>query len=212
MSLRVLIVDDHQIVRDGLKNLLKSESDIEVVGEADNGRMALELTQKLVPDAVIMDISMAQLNGVDATRQIVEMLPHVKVVALSMHDDKRFVGRMLEAGARGYLLKDCAFSELIQALHTVMGGHIYLSPTISGVVVKDYVSHITSEGSHKLTSREKEILQLIAEGKSAKEIAAVLNVSVKTVETHRLHLMDKLNLHSVAEITKYALREGITSL
>ena len=215
MSTRILIADDHKIIRDGLQSLLEKHSGIEVVGEAETGRMAVKLAKDLIPDVVVMDIGMPDLNGIDATRQIVTDHPGVKVIALSMHSDKRFVSGILKAGASGYLLKDCAFEELAQAIKTIVLGRVYLSPAITGVIVDDYV-HISveKEQSHpeKLSTREREVLQLIAEGKSTKEIAFDLSLSVKTIETHRQHIMGKLNLHSIAELTKFAIREGLTFL
>jgi DNA-binding NarL/FixJ family response regulator len=215
MNIRIIIADDHKIVRDGLRSLLQREAEMQVIGEAENGRMAVALASKLSPDIIVMDIGMPDLNGIEATRHIVADLPGVKVIALSMHSDKRFVSGVLKAGASGYLLKDCAFEELTQAIETVLSGRIYLSPTITGVIVEDYV-HITSGNEKslrsKLSPREREVLQLIAEGKSTKNIASILNVSVKTVETHRQRIMEKLDIYSIAELTKFAIREGITSL
>lgn len=215
MTIRVLLADDHKIVRDGLRTLLEKHADIVVLGEAEDGREALQLTKKLSPDVVVMDIAMPDLNGIEATRQILSEYPGIRVVALSMHSDKRFVSEMLKAGASAYLLKDCAFEELITAIRTVIKGKIYLSPGIAGVVIEDYVStDRKSESSvfSLLSDREREVLQLMAEGKSTKEVAAQLNVSIKTVETHRTNIMTKLDIHSIAELTKYAIREGLTSL
>lgn len=215
MTIRTLIADDHMIFREGLRTLLKNHPDIEVVGEADNGRTAVGLARELHPDVVIMDVAMPDLNGIEATRQINESKLGIRVLALSMHSDRRFVIRMLQAGVSGYLLKDCAFEELALAIQTVMDGKIYLSPGVTGVVVEDYKHQLASADVAEapvLTPREREVLQLLAEGRSTKETAGLLGVSVKTVETHRKQIMDKLDLHSVAELTKYALREGITSL
>jgi DNA-binding NarL/FixJ family response regulator len=195
--------------------LLEKETDLEIVAEAENGRRALQLTRKLKPDVVIMDISMPDLNGIDATRQIVDELSNVRVVALSMHGERQFVEGMLSAGVSGYLLKDCAFDELVQAVRTVLRGKIYLSPDIAGVVVDDLVTRwrdTDAASAPALSLREREVLQLIAEGRATKEIAAQLNISVKTVETHRKNIMEKLELHTVAELTKYAVRAGLTSL
>jgi two-component system response regulator NreC len=215
MSTRIIIADDHKIVRDGLRSLLEGQPEMEVIGEADTGRMAVNLTAKLSPDAVVMDIGMPDLNGIEATRQITAENPNVKVIALSMHSDKRFVAGMLKAGAEGYLLKDCAFDELIQAIQSVTLGHIYLSPKITGVVVDDYrraISGTYTSPVSLLAPREREVLQLLAEGKSTKEIAAHLFVSVKTIETHRHRIMDKLNIHTIPDLVKFAIREGLTSL
>ena len=212
MSIRILIADDHKIMRDGLRLLLEKEKGFEVIAEAKNGREAIRLAEQLRPDILIMDISMEDLNGMDATRQIVGKNQGTRIVALSMHADKRFVAGMFEAGAMGYLLKECAFDELLQAIRQVMSGRTYLCSMISGVVIRDYIQRMRKSESSPLSPREKEILQLLAEGSTTKRIADQLKVSVKTVETHRQHIMDKLNIFSIAELTKYALKEGITSL
>jgi len=215
MSIKIILADDHQIVRTGLCTLLKQYPDMEVVAETEDGHTTVALSRKLAPDVVIMDIGMPALNGIEATRQIVAEVPGVKVIALSMHSDRRFVARMLNAGASGYLLKNCAFEELIRAIHTVVANQAYLSPGITGIVLEDYVQHMAeseSSGLERLTTREREVLQLLAEGKSTKQIASQLNLSVKTIETHRQHIMEKLDLYSVAELTKYAIRAGLTSL
>jgi len=215
--IKVVLADDHQIVRHGLRTLLSAEPDIEVVGEADNGRAVVRLVQELAPQVVIMDISMPDLNGIEATRQIVSEAAGVKVIALSMHSDGLFVLNMFKAGASGYLLKDCALEELVKAVRTVMNRKIYLSPGISDIVIKDFVigyssGDSTSSAYSILTAREREVLQLMAEGKSTSQIADSLCISVKTVEAHRKQLMNKLDIHSVAELTKYAIRQGLTSL
>jgi two-component system response regulator NreC len=212
MSIRIVIADDHKIMRDGLRHLLEKESGMEVVAEAKNGREAVRLAEELRPDILVMDISMEDLNGMDATRQIVGKGLGPRIVALSMHADKRFVAGMFEAGAMGYLLKDCAFDELLAAIRQVMSGRTYLCSMISGVVIRDYIQRMRKNESSLLSPREKEILQLLAEGSTTKRIADQLKVSVKTVETHRQHIMDKLNIFSIAELTKYAIKEGITSL
>jgi DNA-binding NarL/FixJ family response regulator len=215
MAIRVLIADDHKIVRDGLRTLLEGEREIKVVGEAADGWSAVKMASRLTPDIVIMDIGMPDLNGIEATREIIGRVSKVKVIALSMHSDKRFVVGMLKAGAVGYLLKDCAFDELNLAIQTILAGQVYLSPQITGIVVDDYL-HVTSDQDtsvlSKLSSRERQVLQLLAEGKSTKEIAFDLSLSIKTIETHRQHIMNKLDLYSVAELTKVAVREGLTSL
>ena len=214
MPTRILIADDHKIFREGLRTLLQNRGDIEVIGEADNGRSVVGLAAELRPDVVIMDVAMPDLNGIEATRQIMNGRAPAKVLALSMHSDSRFVTRMLQAGAQGYLLKDCAFEELALAIDTIVGDGVYLSPGVTGVVVRDYVQHLAEGdgGIAALSPREREVLQLVAEGLTTKDIAAKLHISVKTVETHRKQIMDKLEIRSVAELTKYAVREGLTSL
>ena len=215
MSTRVLLADDHKMVRDGLRSLLEKQSDMEVVAEAENGRKAVRLAQERRPEVVIMDISMPDLNGIEATRQMIAAQPDIKVIALSMHSDRRFVVGMLEAGAAGFLLKDSAFEELVRAVKAVLANQIYLCPEVAGTVIKDYVRRIAPAeplASEILTAREREVLQLIAEGYSTKQIASHLHVSAKTVETHRRQIMEKLGLYSIAELTKYAIREGLTSL
>ena len=215
MSIKILLADDHKIVRDGLKSLIKKEVSMEVIGEADNGRKTVQLARDLEPEIIIMDISMPDLNGIEATRQIVADSPDVKIIALSMHSDKRYVKGVLSAGASGYLLKDSAFEELVEAIRTVDTGRFYLSAGIVGVVVKDYVGSQANKDaltSDILSAREREVLQLLAEGKSTKEIASDLHVSVKTIETHRQNIMQKLNIHTIAGLTRYAIREGLTSL
>ncbi|MBN2284659.1 MAG: response regulator transcription factor [Deltaproteobacteria bacterium] len=215
MSITILLADDHKIVRDGLRTLIENERDMEVVAEAEDGRMAVKLAKKLNPNIIIMDITMPDLNGIDATRAIIEEAPGVKVIALSMHSDRRFVSGMLEAGASGYLLKDSAFDELARAVRAVVDNQIYLSPKIADIVVRRFVSKSASterSAFTELTKREREVLQLIAEGVSTKDIAARLNLSVKTVETHRANIMEKLDIHSLSELVKYAIREGLTTL
>ncbi len=215
MSIRIILADDHKITRQGLRSLLDEQPDMEVVAEAEEGRTTLRLVRELSPDVVIMDVTMPDLNGIEATRQIVGEFDNVKIIALSMHSDTLFVTEMLKSGASGYLLKDCAFEELARAIRTVVAGKTYLSPAISGVVVDDYLhrlSKVDFSDSEVLTDREREVLQLIAEGKSTKRIALKLHISVKTVETHRRQIMNKLDIHTVAELTKYAVRKGLTSL
>ena len=215
MSIKIVLADDHQIMREGLYNLLEKQPNFEVLGQAEDGITAVKKAKELEPDVVIMDIGMPGLNGIEATRQIKTDMPQIKVIALSMHSESRFVSEMLKAGASAYILKDAAFEELVQATHACIAGKIYLSPVIAERVVKDYITHIPRENLSAfsiLTQREREILQLIAEGKSTKEVASLLYISVKTVETHRQKIMEKLNLNSVAELTKYAIREGLTSL
>jgi len=213
---RVLLADDHAIIRQGLCALLEKQPDIEVVGGVENGRKALELAKELSPDIVIMDITMPNLNGIDATRKITSELSGTKIIALSVHSSRRFVAEMLQAGASGYILKECLFDELVEAIRTVLSGGIYLSPKITGVVVDDYVKRLSireyQPASRSITEREREVLQLLAEGRSTKQIALQLHVSAKTIESNRRNIMDKLKIHSVAELTKYAVREGLTPL
>jgi len=214
MQITILLADDHEIIRNGLRSLIEKEGGLKVIGEAENGRTAIHLARELKPDVVVMDIGMPDLNGIEATRQITSEVPGVKVLALSMHTDKRFVTGMLKAGASGYMLKDGAFEELIHAIRLVASNRIYISPGIGSVLVDDlrHPSQDKGPALPLLTAKEREVLQLVAEGKSTKEIASQLNVSVKTAETHRQHIMEKLGIHSVAELTKYAVREGLTSL
>jgi len=215
MSIKVLLVDDHAIIREGLRSLLEKQPDIEVVADTDDGRKALELVRELSPDIVIMDVTMPRLGGIEATRQITGEFPDVKVIALSIHSRRRFVADMLSAGAAGYILKECLFDELVAAIQAVAAGGRYLSPRITEVVVDDYVKRLSSGAeapSASLTSREREVLQLVAEGKSTKQIALELHVSTKTIEANRRQIMEKLGMHSVAELTKYAVREGLTAL
>jgi two-component system response regulator NreC len=215
MAIRIIIADDHQIVRQGLKTLLEKEPDMQVVAEAEDGRRTLSLVRELHPHVVILDVEMPDLNGIEAAGQILTEFPHVKVIALSMYSDRRFVVNMLKAGANGYLLKDCAFEELTQAIRLAMADRIYLSPGVADVVVKDYVNHTASPSPivfSVLTAREREVLQLMSEGKRTSQIAELLHISIKTVETHRQQIMHKLGIKSVAELTKYAIREGLTSL
>ena len=213
--IRIILADDHQIVRQGLRILLEAEPDMEVIAEADNGRKVLKQAQELAPDIIIMDLSMPELNGIEATRQILSGAPEVKVIALSMHSDSLFVLNMIKSGASGYLLKDCALEELVKAIRTVIDQKTYLSPGISDIVIRDFVTGwqtTTSSAFSVLSAREREVLQLMAEGRTTNQIADGLCVSVKTVEAHRKQVMTKLGIHSVAELTKYAIRQGLTSL
>ena len=214
MSIRVILADDHTIVRHGLSKLLQQEEGMEVIAQAENGHSTVELTRELCPDMVIMDIGMPDLNGIDATRQIIHDFPDMKVIGLSMHSGSNFVIEMLKAGASGYLLKDCALEELTTAIRTVADGKTYLSPSITDVVVEKYVRHSKEKESSAfslLSQREREVLQLLAEGKTTKQIGRKLHISPKTVEGHRLRLMSKLNMDSVAKLTKYAVQQGLTS-
>lgn len=216
MTCRIVLADDHQLLRSGLRSLLTAERDLEVVGEASDGREAVELVRKHRPHVAIMDIGMPNLNGIEAARQIREISSETRVIALSMHAGAQYVGRMLDAGASAYLLKDSAYEELLHAVRTVLDGRFYLSPGITGVVVDDFVKRVVqAEPASQLTlltAREREIAQLLAEGRTTKEVASALSLSVKTVETHRMHLMQKLKITSMAELTKYAIREGLTEL
>jgi DNA-binding NarL/FixJ family response regulator len=216
MSTRILLADDHRIMREGLRALLGHQAAITVVGEAEDGRRAVELAARLRPDIVVMDLTMPGLNGIEATRQIVTANPGMKVIALSIHSDRRFVRQMFEAGATGYLLKEGAFEELARAIQAVADGKSFVSPGIAGILIDDLVRRTPDRGAPAgnptLSGREKEVLQLLAEGKTTKEIAGILGVGAKTVETHRRQIMLKLQLGSVAELTKYAIREGLTSL
>lgn len=215
MTIRIVLADDHKITRDGLRALLEQQPNMKVIGEAENGRDAIRLAMNLKPDVVVMDISMPEMNGIEATRQIRADLPETKVIALSMYADRRYVTGMLKAGVSGYLLKNCAFDELVSAIAAIIENESYLSPRIADTIMKDY-THILKKDEASideiLSSREREVLQLIAEGVSTRQIAERIHVSVKTVETHRQQIMKKLDAKSVAELTKIALREGLTSL
>ena len=215
MSIRILLADDHKITREGLVSLISKQSDMEVVAEAENGREAVGLSKDFRPDVIIMDVSMPGLNGIEATKQILSEDENVKVIALSMHSDNLFVSEMLKSGASGYMLKDCAFEELDRAIREVVGGNTYLSPMISGTVVEDYLRKLNKSDTGEsgiLSDREREVLQLLAEGQSMKQIGLKLFISAKTVETHRRQIMNKLDMYTVAELTKYAIRKGLTSL
>jgi two-component system response regulator NreC len=215
MGITILLADDHRLMRQGLRSLLEEQLDLTVVGEAENGKEAVQLAEKLVPDIVIMDISMPGLNGIDATQQVLSGSPQSKVIALSMHTERRTVVEMINAGASGYLLKDCAFEEVVQAVRAVASNSNYLSPKITEIVIKDYIHRIPKEELSSLSglsAREREVLQLLAEGKRTREIADLLSVSVKTAESYRQNIMEKLNIHNIAELTKLAIREGLTTL
>ena len=215
MAIRIILADDHSILREGLKSLISKETDISVVAEAENGVVVLEQVRNLNPDVVVMDVAMPELNGIEATRQIAVEFPEIRVIALSMHSDRRFVIEMLRAGASAFVLKHAAFEELIQAIQMVVAGNSFLSSSIVDVVVRDYVKKLGGTDSpayNQLTNRERQVLQMLAEGHSTKEIAFTLNVSAKTVETHRLNIRDKLGIDSLAELTKFAIREGLTTL
>jgi DNA-binding NarL/FixJ family response regulator len=216
MNIRVILADDHRMMREGLKSLLDEEQDIQVVAQAKNGRDIVALAAETGAHVVIMDVAMPDLNGIEATRQIIDANPNTKVVALSGHENKGYVKEMLTAGASAYVLKKRAYEELVTAVREAMRGRKFLSPDIARGVVDDYVELSATLDSNPafvvLTDRERQVLQEIAEGRATRETADNLNVSVKTIETHRRNIMQKLNLHSVAELTKYAIREGITSI
>jgi two-component system, NarL family, response regulator NreC len=215
MSIQILLVDDHSITREGLYALLEKKPNFTVIKQAENGRAAVKLARQHKPDVIVMDINMPDLNGIDATRQILAELPDVKIIALSMYSDRSYVKGMLQAGASGYLLKNCAFDELAKAIETVYNNQTYLSPGISEIVRKEFVKLMKSDDvspTELLTDREREVLQMIAEGYKTKEIADRIHVSVKTVEARRRQIMEKLNIDSVAGLTKFAIREGITSV
>ena len=206
--IRILLADDHAVVRRGFQMILAEQSDMEIVGEAGNGREALELAAKLKPDVVVMDVAMPELNGIEATRRMADNAPHARVLALSMHKDSVYVRETLRAGARGYLLKDSVAADLVSAVRAVAAGEGYLSPAVSDAVLDDYRRHVTNP-IDLLTSREREVLQMLAEGKTNKEIAGVLNLSVYTVDAHRGRIMEKLNVHSINELVRFAVRNGL---
>ncbi len=214
-DIRILLADDHSVMRTGLRLVLERQPDFRVVGEASDGREAVALVQQHKPDVVVMDIGMPNLTGIEAARQVTASLPEVSVVILSMHSDEAYVLRALKAGARAYLLKESAESDLLAAIRAVHNGKAFFSPAVSRMLVEDYIRQLQDreiEDSYELlTTREREVLQLIAEGKSNKEIAHMLNLSLYTVESHRGNLMEKLNLHTVPELILYAVRKGVIS-
>ena len=205
---RILLADDHAVVRQGFKMILAAQPDMEIVGEAGNGRVAVELAEDLRPDVIVMDVAMPELNGIEATRRLASSLPHTRVLALSMHKDSVYVREILRAGARGYLLKDSVAADLVSAVRAVASGEGYISPAVSNAVLDDYRRHVTNP-IDLLTSREREVLQMLAEGKTNKEIAGVLNLSVYTVDAHRGRIMEKLNLHSINDLVRFAVRNGV---
>lgn len=215
MGLRIVIADDHTIVRQGLISLMEKETDFKVIAEARTGVEAVEHARRHQPDVVVMDITMPDMNGIEATKRIVDENRDIKLLALSMEADRRFVVEVLKAGASGYVLKDSAFSELATAIRAVASGEPYLGPRITALIIKDYLQRIPNDVPvtyTSLTTRERELVQLIADGKNTKEIAFMFNVSMKTVENQRHSIMKKLDLYSIAELTKYAVREGLSSL
>ena len=211
MSIKIILADDHKIVREGLISLLNQQDDMKVLADAAEGFSIIQFARKFKPDVVITDISMPELNGIEATEVIHKEFPKMKIIALSMHSEKHVILRVLRAGANGYLLKDSAFLELVKAIRSVLKGEIYLSSKITDMVVNEYIKKISENESDLdlLSVREKEVLQLISEGKSTKEIAALLFVSIKTIESHRKHLMEKLGLFTVADLTRFAIKEGL---
>lgn len=214
MAIRILITDDHQLFREGIANLLAASPQIEIVGQAENGQEAIEKARKLKPDIVMMDLSLPVINGVDATRILHKELPETKVLVLSMHADKNYIKEALEAGAFGYLFKDCTYDQLIEAINTVYQGKKYLSDKITEVLIQDYLNkeEAAPDNDQALSERESEILKRIAEGKPTREIADLLFISVKTVGTHKQHILEKLNLKSTAGLIKYAIKKGIVGL
>lgn len=215
MAITILVVDDHPIFREGLRGLLEREPDLKVTGEAGNGMEAVRLADELHPDVIIMDLSLPDMNGIEATRRILAKHPEIRVLALSMAADRRFIVEVLEAGAIGYVLKDSFFSELAGAIRTVASGEIFLGPKITELIIKDYLRRVPLNlplTCEVLTPRERELIQLIADGRNTKEIASIFGTSIKTIEVHRHNIMKKLDLYSIAELTKYAVREGLTSL
>ena len=212
----IILIDNHRILSEGLRGLLSQEPDMQVIADAQDGREAIELVGRLRPDVVLMDVVMPELNGIEATRQIQKEYPSVRVLALSMHVDKRYVLGMLEAGAAGYLPKDSNFEEVVRAVRAVASGQVYLSPRIANIVVQEYgrkaAENKAQSAPGSLSSREREVLQLLAEGHSAREIAGRLHLSVKTIETHRRNIQAKLGIDNVADLVRYAIREGLTTL
>lgn len=215
MGIKIILADDHKIFCEGLRFMLDEQPGIEVIATAPDGHFAAHLARELSPDVVIVDIGMPNLNGIEATRKIIAENPAVKIIALSMHSDKRFVAEMFKAGASGYLLKDCEFEELISAINAVMGDNPYISPAVAKTVIKDYVKSLREDNTSVfdiLTAREREVLQILAEGNTTHQIASTLFVSEKTVEAHRRQIMKKLGINNVAGLIKYAIREGLTTV
>jgi DNA-binding NarL/FixJ family response regulator len=216
MTIKVMLVDDHKMVSEVLSALLARETDMEVVAIAENGRDAIRMARETKPDVIVMDLTMPELNGLEACRRIMAETPESRIIVLSMHMEKEYVVEALKAGAKGYIQKMSAFKTLVGSIRCVQEKNGFLDPTITGIVLKDYIEHLNKPGATNeqsaLSTREREVLQLIAEGKSTKDIAFTLDISAKTVETHRRQIMQKLQLTNVAELTRFAIREGITSL
>lgn len=216
MPIRVLLAEDHELVRSGIRALLEASGEVQVVGEADNGRQAIDLARELQPDLVLMDLAMSGLNGIDATRQLATLAPDVRVIMLSMHADEQYLFEALKAGARGYVLKQGAYGELATAMKDVMSGKTYLSPSLSPLVMGDYVrrakGNFSDSAGGNLSPREREVIQLIAEGNTSAEVAELLHISVRTVDSHRHNIMEKLQIKSIAGLTKFAIRSGLCSL
>lgn len=213
-KIRIVLADDHKVLRHGLSEALGSEEGMEVIGQAENGYQALDLARELLPDVIIMDISMPDLNGIEATRQIMQYNPKIKIIALSMHSNKQLIQEMFKAGAKGYLLKDCEYEELMNAVRVIIQDKTYLSPAITGAIVDSYLTGSENGKSgvfSKLSAREREVLQLIAEGNTTKQTALKLHLSPKTVEGHRIRIMHKLDIDNIANLTKYAIQEGLTT-
>jgi DNA-binding NarL/FixJ family response regulator len=214
-TVKILIADDHKLFRVGLRQIIDAKNGMRVVAEAATGLEAVAKAHEASPDIVLMDISMPELSGLEAMRRIVDELPDVRVIILSMHSDRRYIQEALRAGAKGFLLKDSAPEELLRAIHKALRDQIVLSAKINAVVLESFVQHSPADESspfRTLSAREREVLQLLAEGKSTREIADRLNLSIKTVETHRQHVMDKLDIHTIAELTRFAIREGLSPL
>ena len=214
-AVKVIIADDHQLLREGLCSLLRAESRVEVVGQAADGREAVQLAREMQPDVVVMDISMPDANGAVATRKILDAAENTRILALSVHSDRTYVARMLEAGASGYLTKECAADELVEAIEVICAGNTYLSPSVANTLVKEYLlqrEQSTEAPVETLTEREREVLQVLAEGKTTRMIARDLHISPKTVSSHRRNIMEKLDCHSIPELVKYAVRQGVTDV
>ncbi len=212
MAIKIILADDHAVLRHGLCKSFETEKDIDVIGQAKDGYSAIDMVRELSPDIVVMDIGMPELNGVETTRRVTKEFPKVKVIGLSMHSSDKYVREMFRAGASGYLLKNCSFEELVEAVKTVFAGKTYISPSIGEMIIKEYAG-TPDEGKTVfsiLSAREREVLQLFAEGKTTKQIGLCLHISPKTVEVHRLRIMGKLSIDNIAQLTKYAIREGLT--
>ena len=216
MPVKILLVEDHTLVRSGIRSLLNTSAAVEVVGDVGDGRQAIAACRDLQPDVVLTDVEMASLNGIETARQIHAAMPDIKIIMLSMHSDPQYVFESLKAGASGYVLKDAAFTELLAAIEAVMAGRRYLSPPLADLVMEDYVRRANGGAGgtelDKLSAREREILQLVAEGRSSAQVAEMIHISVRTVDTHRYNVMQKLNIHSIAGLTKFAIAHGLTSL